>query len=165
MLRSRKNVRRSSKTIFVIPIQKIAKSPIFVFDPEYRRTPFSLFEPEYFKKISSSTFGAKIWAKIDVGAGRGNIEVSRSAQKAVLLTRKASRAPLLRDSPKKLSEKTLTCEFPFQQALSDLKPGHTTGGSGLGGARRSGGAVRGRMGRRRVGSPRRQPSLVPSGSS
>ena len=49
--------------------------------------------------------------------------------------------------------------------LSNPKPGHTTGGSGRDGAWRSGGAVRGRTRRRRDGSPRRQPSLLPSVAS
>ena len=49
--------------------------------------------------------------------------------------------------------------------LSNPKPGHTTGGSGRGGARRGGGAGPGRTRRRQNGSPRRQLSLVPSKAS
>ena len=47
--------------------------------------------------------------------------------------------------------------------LSNPKPGHTTGGSGRGGARRGGGAGRGGAGRRQLGSPRKQPTLLPPG--
>ena len=48
--------------------------------------------------------------------------------------------------------------------LSNPKPGHTTGQSGRGGARRGGegGSGLGRTGRRRVDPARRRPSLLPS---
>ena len=45
--------------------------------------------------------------------------------------------------------------------LSNPKPGHTTGGSVWGGARRVGAGM-GSTGRRRDGSPRRKPPLLPS---
>ena len=47
----------------------------------------------------------------------------------------------------------------------NLKPGHTTSGSGRSGARPCGRAMPGRRGRRWVGSPGKQPSFLPSRAS
>ena len=45
--------------------------------------------------------------------------------------------------------------------LSNPKPGHTTGGPGRDGAQRRARTRPGRTGRRRIGPPRRQPTLCP----
>ena len=52
-----------------------------------------------------------------------------------------------------------------RKKLSNPKPGHITGGARQGSARRSDGEVRDRTGRREIGSPRRQPSLLPCRAS
>ena len=55
--------------------------------------------------------------------------------------------------------------YHYDFHLSSPKPGHTTGGSGRGGARRGYGAGQDRTGRRQDVSPRRQPSFEPSKAS
>ena len=55
----------------------------------------------------------------------------------------------------------MICRIAVNYNLSNPKPGHSTGASGLGGARRDRGAGPGRTGRRQIGPPRGQPSPAP----
>ena len=90
------------------------------------------------------------------GSGRTGCQQNCSPRgQASLAPPKATKTRRLKDTPEARTSEIL-CKPMEEQNLPSPKPGHTTSGSGRGGA------WPGRKGRRRSGSPRRHLTLAPT---
>ena len=123
---------------------------------------FHLSNPKHKHTPGGSGRGGSQWRR-RAGRSKAGQEGSRrngSPRKQLsLVSSKASSTTIHNDSSEpRMSEKRH--KLTEEENLTVPKTGHTTGGSCRGGAWQ-GGADPGKVGRRRVGSPRRQPSLVP----